>query len=173
MTPREQKLLILILVVLAYAVADYFYRAASGFENDEGLSLQSREASAAITAMSGQLAALPLSDNGRRLLKLANTPLESDPLAAPTASMVASAAGDNPQLVLSGVISMGRTNIALIGGEEYITGDVIADTNETVKSISADAVTLVTPEGTTRTLKVLDLDPALADLTNSPAKPAL
>lgn len=40
MNPREQKLLALILIVLAYAACDYFYRAASGFENDEGLILK-------------------------------------------------------------------------------------------------------------------------------------
>ena len=172
MNPREQKLLGLILIVLAYVACDYLYRAASGFEN-EGLTAQSAEASAAVTAMAGQLNSLPLSENGRHLLKLANSPMESDPFEAPSAGMRASVTSGMPQLTLSGVLSMGSTNIALIGGEEYGIGDVVPDTNETVKAIGLDSVTLAAQDGTTRTLKVLDLEPNLTDLTNTPAQPAL
>ena len=54
MNPREQKLLALILIVLAYAACDYFYRAASGFENDKGLTAQSQAAAAAVSAMTSR-----------------------------------------------------------------------------------------------------------------------
>lgn len=174
MSPREQKLLALILIVLAYAACDYFYRAASGFEKDEGLTAQSAEAAAAVSSMTGQLSALPLSEDGRRLLKMANSPLTDDPFEAPSAGMKASAAADLPQMTLSGILAIGSVKIALIGGEEYGVGDVIPDTNETVKAIGRETVTLATPDGVTRTLKVEDLDPDLSDLSNltNPAQPA-
>ena len=174
MNPREQKLLVLILIVLAYAACDFFYRAASGFENDEGLTAQSKDAAAAVSAMTSQVANLPLSDSGRRLLELANTPLTDDPLAPPSAAMRATAASDLPQVTLSGVIAMGNVSLALIGGEEFGVGDQIPETGETVQAITNDAVTLVTPNtGLTRTLKVEDTDPTLSDLTHRPAQPAL
>ena len=117
MNPREQQLLALILIVLAYAACDYFYRAASGFENDEGLIAQSQDAAAAVSAMTSQVANLPLSDSGRRLLKLANNPLTDDPLAPPSAAMRATAVSNLPHVTLSGVINMGNVSLALIGGE--------------------------------------------------------
>lgn len=176
MNPREQKLLALILIVLAYAACDYFYRAASGFENDEGLTAQSQDAAAAaaVSAMTSQVANLPLSDSGRRLLKLANNPLTDDPLAPPSAAMRATAVSNLPHVTLSGVINMGNVSLALIGGEEFGVGDQIPETGETVKAITNDAVTLFAPDtGLTRTLKVEDTDPTLSDLTNRPAQPAI
>ena len=168
MNPREQKLLVLILIVLAYAACDYFYRAASGFENDEGLTAQSQDAAAAVSAMTSQVANLPLSDSGRRLLELANNPLTDDPLAPPTAAMRATAVSNLPPVTLSGVINMGNVSLALIGGEEFGVGDQIPETGETVKAITNDAVTLFAPDtGLTRTIKVEDTDPTLSDLTKS------
>jgi len=129
MSPREQKLLALILIVLAYAACDYFYRAASGFEKDEGLTAQSAEAAAAVSSMTGQLSALPLSDDGRRLLKMANSPLTDDPFEAPSAGMKASAAADLPQMTLSGILAMGSVKIALIGGAQK-TGVAAQDSHD-------------------------------------------
>ena len=174
MTSREQKLLILILIVLAYAAVDYFYRAASGFEDAKSVTAQTSEAQAAVAAMTNQIASLPLSENGRRLLELANAPLMSDPLQAPAPAVRSSMVSDLPQVTLSGILRMGRTALALIGGEEYAVGDEIPETGETITAITNDAVTLRTSDRTsTRTLRVTDLEPRLTDLMNPPAAPAL
>lgn len=158
MSPREKRLLALVIVAFLFAVGDFLYSALNEFRNESLVVSHVKDAQRAIGDVNTALVASTGTNNMLDRLSYANMPLASDPLvrAAPAAGQ--DWTGEQlPFLNASGFIALGQTTIAIINGGEYSVGDVIPETGELVQAVDAEGVTLLLEEsGATRRLVYME-----------------
>lgn len=158
MSPREKRLLALVIVAFLFAVGDFLYSALNEFRNESLVVSHVKDAQRAIGDVNTALVASTGTNNMLDRLSYANMPLTSDPLvrAAPAAGQ--DWTGEQlPFLNASGFIALGQTTIAIINGGEYSVGDVIPETGELVQAVDAEGVTLLLEEsGATRRLVYME-----------------
>lgn len=174
MTPREKKLMLAVIGVSIFAVADFIYSSLTDTDGATSGKSELQEAKTVIASVGAQLVAPSIKMDESRVLELANAPYEKDVLATPKADATVFQAGDQlPFLSCSGFVLVGKKYIAIINSQEYVVGDTIVETGERVIKIDETGVVLELPStGARRRLLYSDNDVALegVSLANTPSR---
>lgn len=147
MNAREKKLSVLVLIAFIFAVGDFLYSAINEGKTESVTVSKLKEAKEAVSQMGGKLAALPMTNEGRRRLVASSVALETDPLEPAPAAVRSQADRALPFISVDGFVHTDRVRYVILGGKEYVEGDTVVSTGETVDKIEDNAVELSLTEG--------------------------
>lgn len=148
MTRREQVLIGLMCVSLV--AGGVLYLNPSFLAGGKGLVRNPvQEAQTTAAEISAGLQQLPLSPAQRAVLEAARQPALKNPFADPPGEALARSGGGAgslaPGVAYTGYVQVGKEALAIIGGLEYMVGDVLPESGDVIRAIRESGVTLYSP----------------------------